>query len=217
MNRTGISALTLGVAALLTGTQRAASPIAIVNVPSILGNIPQYMSADSLLTKQSQVYETLYQNEADSLQTASAKLQQNAIGVSPTTRDAQQKKLAAQFDSLQIKRADYGKKLQDLRDQLEQPIEDHVRDVIEAQRLIGGYSVVLNYNVEGSAIVAVDKTLDITLKVLDALKSSPWTPAAVPPVSQPAGATTPPPAGGGKNATGTGTAGSGGRGGGGGI
>jgi hypothetical protein len=74
-----------------------------------------------------------------------------------------------------------------------QPILDRVKGAIEDVRVEGGYSFILNAD-EGSSIVAMDKNLDLTEKVLAKLRSGgaatkPTTPA---PAGAPSGVTRPP-------------------------
>ena len=75
-----------------------------------------------------------------------------------------------------------------------QPILDRVKQAIEDLRIEGGYSFVLNVD-QGSSIVAMDKNLDITDRVLAKLRGS--TQAAAPrpatgaPAATPSGVTRP--------------------------
>jgi len=75
-----------------------------------------------------------------------------------------------------------------------QPILDRVKQAIEDLRIEGGYSFVFNAD-QGSSIVAMDKNLDITDRVLAKLRGSTATTAPRPttgaPTAAPSGVTRP--------------------------
>ena len=75
-----------------------------------------------------------------------------------------------------------------------QPILDRVKQAIEDVRIEGGYAMVFNAD-QGSAIVAMDKNLDITDRVLAKLRSSTASaapkPASGAPTAAPSGVTRP--------------------------
>jgi outer membrane protein len=76
--------------------------------------------------------------------------------------------------------------------QLVKPIMERVQGVIEAIRTEDGYAMILDVGAQASVVVAADKRLDLTERVLARLKSQgPGPVAPVGAVPQPAGVTRP--------------------------
>jgi outer membrane protein len=76
--------------------------------------------------------------------------------------------------------------------ELVKPIMQRVQTVIEAIRSEDGYSVILDVGAQSSVVVAADKRLDLTDRVLARLKSQAPAPASpVGAIPQPAGVTRP--------------------------
>ncbi len=78
--------------------------------------------------------------------------------------------------AIQTKEAEYQRRTRELEQkaqqrqgELVQPILDRVKAAIEDLRIEGGYSFVFNAD-QGSSIVAMDKNLDITDRVLAKLR-----------------------------------------------
>ena len=75
--------------------------------------------------------------------------------------------------------------------ELVKPIMQRVQTVIEAIRAEDGYAVILDVGSQVSVVVAADKKLDLTDRVLARLKAQGTPPATSSTVPQPAGVTRP--------------------------
>ena len=57
--------------------------------------------------------------------------------------------------------------------ELLEPIQSRINSVIEGIRAAGGYAIIFDVSAPNSGIVTADRTLDLTAKVLQQLKSGP--------------------------------------------
>ena len=96
------------------------------------------------------------------------------------TLNEQQKEIVSKQQEYQRRTAELEQKAQARQNELVQPILDKVKAAIEEVRVEGGYAMIFNAD-QGSPIVAVDKSLNVTEKVLSKLKgTTAAAPAAAP-------------------------------------
>lgn len=152
----------------------------------ILDQAPGREAAQSQFEKDAQVYQAEMKRMSDSLDAMVAAFQKSQASMTATARDARQKELQAKNAEYQRRSADLQQKAQARQGELVQPILDKVKGAIEDVRVEGGYSFILNAD-EGSSIVAMDKNLDLTERVLAKLRAGAGT-AAKPATPAPAGA-----------------------------
>ena len=147
--------------------------VAFVKARSVLQGMPGYAKAESTYTKEAQAA----QAQADRIQatwdsTAAAYNQSKAM-LSQSQRDAREKALKAQGDSLQGR-------LQALRDKVDAkerelltPMQTRLQAIIDGIRAEGNFAMVIDLDNPASAnIVSYDKSLDITDRVLRRLLQS---------------------------------------------
>lgn len=99
--------------------------------------------------------------------------------LSATNRAAERKKLSDQQDALEKRQQDIQTKAQDRRTQLVSPIESRITAVIEGIRAENNCAMIFDVAVDGNAILAADKSLDLTAKVIERLRGA-TAPAAKP-------------------------------------
>jgi outer membrane protein len=104
-----------------------------------------------------------------------------ARGTAVRTREAEYQNRARALDST----------MQTRQAELVRPIMDQVQKVIEAIRTEDGYSMILDVGSQASVVVAADKKLDLTDRVLARLKTMPPPNVTGGPVTTPAGVTRP--------------------------
>ena len=167
----------LGVVALLCSApavataQTAAQRFAYVNTQLILQAAPGRTEAQA-------------KKLTDSLQVLTAAFQKEEPGLSPQARDTRIK-------ALRERETEFEGRVQKLREQaqqreaeLMQPVIDNVKKVLEDFRAENNYTFIFDV-AQGSVIVAADKNLDVTERVVAKLRlSAPKTTA------KPAGPTT---------------------------
>lgn len=192
--RVAIAALVFVAAFSGRSSAQTAQKLAYIRSSAVLEQAPGRVEAEAQLDRETGVYRAEIKRMSDSLNTLAVAFDKVAASLSPTAR-------AARTTDLQTKQADYQRRTQALEQraqqrqaELAQPIYDRVKLAIEDVRVEGGYSFVFN-NDQGTPIMAADKNLDITDRVIAKLRSAPAV-VARPASSAPApGAPAPAPAG----------------------
>lgn len=176
--RSTFSAAALGLA-LLTGAgfAQAQSPssfkIAYINSQVLMDAAPGRPAADSALNKMGEGFGATLAKLQDSAQKMLANYQKNEPKLTAAAKDKAQKELTEMETELQAKQQQFQQQFNARRQELLAPITDAVKQVIDDIRVEGGYAMILD-NVPGqSNIVAADKNLDITDKVVSRLKATP--------------------------------------------
>jgi outer membrane protein len=170
---------------------------AFIRSSALLEQAPGRVEAEAQFDRETGTYRSEIERMNDSLKTLVAAFEKAAPGLTPAAR-------TARTTDLQKRQAEYQRRTQSLEQraqqrqaELVQPIYDRVKLAIEDVRVEGGYSFIFN-NDQGSPIMAADKNLDVTDRVIAKLRASvPVAPAAVRPAVTPpaAGAPAPAPAG----------------------
>jgi outer membrane protein len=168
------------------GASAQGQKIGYIRSSVILEQAPGREAAQSQFEKDTQGYSDQIKRMSDSLDAMVAAFQKSQASMTAAARDARQKELQAKNTEYQRRSADLQQKAQQRQNELVQPILDRVKGAIEDVRLEGGYSFILNAD-EGSPIVAMDKNLDLTERVLAKLRAGAGT-AAKPTAPAPAGA-----------------------------
>lgn len=180
--------------------------MAYVNTQAVLANAPGRAEAEAAFEKEMTGMRAQVQKLTDSLTT----LQEAYAKEEPTLAAAAKE---TKLKALRDKQADFQGQVQKLNDQagqkeaeLMQPIMDAVRRALDDVRAEGGYAFIFDVS-QGQFIVAADKNLDVTDRVVAKLRLAapkvaapkPAAPAAAKPpatgpAAAPAGVTKRPPA-----------------------
>lgn len=194
------SAAYLGVVALLCSVsavapaQTAAQKFAYVNTQIILQQAPGRTEAAEAFQKEYVTLEAQATKLTDSLRVLSAAFQKEEPGLSPQAREARIK-------TLRDRETEFEGRVQKLREQAQQkeaelmePIIENIKKVLEDFRTENNYTFIFDV-AQGSVIVAADKNLDVTDRVVAKLRLSAPKAAAKPagPTTSPAGITKKPP------------------------
>jgi len=178
-------------------TAQPAAPVTVkigyINSALLLQEAPGRAEAEAQFDREVGAYRTQLQRMNDSLNTLMAAFDRDAAKLDTTTRAARGKIIRDRETEYQARARGLDSTMQARQAQLVKPIMERVQSVIEAIRQEDGYSMILDVGAQASVVVAADKRLDLTDRVLSRLKSQgapPATPAsgAVP---QPAGVTRP--------------------------
>lgn len=167
--------------------------IGYINSAQLLQEAPGRAEAEAQFDREVGAYRTQLQRMNDSLNTLMAAFDRDAAKLDTATRAARGKAIRDRETEYQTRARGLDSTMQARQAQLVKPIMERVQAVIEAIRQEDGYSMILDVGAQASVVVAADKRLDLTDRVLARLKSQgapPATPAsgAVP---QPAGVTRP--------------------------
>ena len=131
-------------AAPLAAQQGGGAKVAYVNTQAILKATPGYAQAESTFAKELETYRGEVQKLQASLDSAASDFEQQSVLLSPAaTRERE----------------------------LLDPIQSKVNSVIEGMRASGNYAMIFDVSAPNSGIVTADKSLDLTQKVIQQLKS----------------------------------------------
>ena|SRR5438309_3485675 len=176
------------------GSSAAATPskIGYINSAVILQQAPGRAEAEAQFDREVGVYRQQIQRMDDSLKTLMATFDRDAPKLDSVTREARRTSIGQREVEYQNRARGLDSTMQARQAELVKPIMQRVQTVIEAIRAEDGYAVILDVGAQVSVVVAADKKLDLTDRVLARLKTQ-----GTPPVSssstvpQPAGVTRP--------------------------
>ena len=176
------------------GSSAAATPskIGYINSAVILQQAPGRAEAEAQFDREVGVYRQQIQRMDDSLKTLMAAFDRDAPKLDSVTREARRTSIGQREVEYQNRARGLDSTMQARQAELVKPIMQRVQTVIEAIRAEDGYAVILDVGAQVSVVVAADKKLDLTDRVLARLKTQ-----GTPPVSssstvpQPAGVTRP--------------------------
>jgi outer membrane protein len=167
-----LAALTLGTAApAVAQATPAGTKIAFVNSQRILRETPGYAQEETTFTKELAGFRNEVQQLQAKLDSAAADFQQQGTLLSPTAREAKRKQLETQQADLEQKTQDLQQRAASRERELLDPIQNRVSAVVEQIRSAGGYAMIFDVGTPGTSVVAADKTLDLSDRVIAQLKS----------------------------------------------
>jgi outer membrane protein len=145
--------------------------LAYVNTQAILKSTPGYAQAESTFTKELQTYRGEVQKLQASLDSSASDFEQQSVMLSPTQRAAKRKDLEGQQQKLEQRTQELQQRAASRERELLDPIQTKVNGVIEGIRASGNYAMIFDVSAPNSGIVTADKSLDLTDKVIQQLKS----------------------------------------------
>jgi len=163
-------ALTL-LAVMALPADAQGSKVAYVQTALLLDQAPGRAEAEAQFEKETGGYRDQIKRMSDSLDAMVSGFQKRQASLTAATRDAQAKEIQSRQQEYQRRTAELEQKAQGRQNELVQPILDKVKAAIEEVRVEGGYAMIFNAD-QGSPIVAVDKSLNVTDKVLSKLKGA---------------------------------------------
>src|SRR5256714_5576501 len=193
------SSVALAASLIAIGTMGAqasaatASPtkIGYINSAVILQQAPGRAEAEAQFEKEVGVYRQQIQRMDDSLKTLMASFDRDAPKLDSVTREARRTSIGQREVEYQSRARGLDSTMQARQAQLVKPIMERVQTVIETIRAEDGYAVILDVGAQVSVVVAADKKLDLTDRVLARLRSQGTPPATAGAIPQPAGVTRP--------------------------
>jgi outer membrane protein len=168
--------------------------VAYVQTSLLLDQAPGRAEAEAQFERETGGYRDQIKRMSDSLDALISGFQKRQASLAATTRDAQAKDIQSKQAEYQRRTQELEQKAQGRQTELVQPILDKVKAAIEEVRVEGGYAMIFNAD-QGSPIVAVDKSLNVTDRVLSKLKgttaSAPTAPRPSSAAPAPSGVTRP--------------------------
>jgi outer membrane protein len=155
----------------LAAQQSGGGKVAYVNTQAILKATPGYASAESTFTKELETYRGEVQKLQATLDSAASDFEQQSVLLSPTQRAAKRKDLEGQQKKLETRTQELQTRAATRERELLDPIQSKVNSVIEGMRASGNYAIIFDVSAPNSGIVTADKSLDLTQKVIQQLKT----------------------------------------------
>jgi outer membrane protein len=167
--------------------------IGYINSALLLQQAPGRAEAEAQFDREVGAYRQQLSRMNDSLTALMAAFDRDAAKLDTTTRASRGKAIRDREALYQDRARGLDSTMQARQAQLVKPIMERVQGVIESIRSEDGYSMILDVGAQASVVVAADKRLDLTDRVLARLKSQgpPPAPPASGAVPQPAGVTRP--------------------------
>jgi outer membrane protein len=162
---------TLLAAAPAAAQQGGGAKLAYVNTQAILKSTPGYAQAESTFTKELATYRGEVQKLQATLDSAASDFEQQSVLLSPTQRAAKRKDLQGQQQQLEQRTQELQQKAATRERELLDPIQTKVNSVIEGVRASGNYAMIFDVSAPNSGIVTADKSLDLTQKIIQQLKT----------------------------------------------
>jgi outer membrane protein len=155
----------------LAAQQSGGGKVAYVNTQAILKATPGYASAESTFTKELETYRGEVQKLQATLDSAASDFEQQSVLLSPTQRAAKRKDLEGQQKKLETRTQELQQRAATRERELLDPIQSKVNSVIEGMRASGNFAIIFDVSAPNSGIVTADKSLDLTQKVIQQLKT----------------------------------------------
>lgn len=186
-------ALIVGAVAASSAFAQAGPKLGFINSAAILSEAPGRAEAETRFKNEVTAYQAQLQRMSDSLQTMAATFDKDATRLDSATRASRAKVIQDREADYQNRARQLDQQMQNRQAELIRPIMENLQKVIEQVRAEENYAMIFDVASQTSVIVAADKSLDITQKVLARVKAAPAPkPAASGAVSpQPAGVTAP--------------------------
>lgn len=145
--------------------------VAYVQTSVLLDQAPGRAEAEAQFDKETGTYRDQIKRMSDSLNAMVSAFEKRQATLAAAAREAQAKDISAKQQEFQRRTQELEQKAQGRQNELVQPILDKVKQAIEDVRVEGGYAMIFNAD-QGSPIVAVDKNLNVTDRVLARLKGT---------------------------------------------
>lgn len=178
--------------------QGATVKVAYVDTRELLDKAPGRTDADAQWKKEAQGMQDQVTRMQDSLQAMITAYQKAEPTLTAPQRETRQKTIGDKEQEYQTRTQALDLQAQQRQAQLLQPIIEQIKVALEDIRKEEGLTMILDVGSQGNPIVAIDKNLNITDKVLVKLRAMPvpqvakpaapaTQPAAKPPTAAPAG------------------------------
>lgn len=187
------SLIVVGTAAAQAQGTAVPAKIAYINSALLLQQAPGRAEAEAQFEREVGVYRQQIQRMDDSLRTLVVAFDRDAPKLDSVARETRRRSIGQREVEYQTRARGLDSTMQARQAQLVKPIMERVQGVIEAIRTEDGYAMIFDVGAQASVVVAADKKLDLTERVLARLKSQGIPPAAPASgaVPQPAGVTRP--------------------------
>jgi outer membrane protein len=181
ITRAGAMALGFLILAAAGAAAQSAIKIGYIKSQTILANAPGRAAAESQFEKEMATYRAQVQRMGDSLNTMIADYNKQEVSLSPQAKETRQKDIRTKEEEYQRRTQELQQQVRQREAELVRPIMEQINKVIDELRAEEGYTMIFDAENQAGVVVAADKNLDLTEKVLARLRAAgPPTSAARP-------------------------------------
>ncbi len=163
----------LAAAAPLAAQGAAAPKFAYVDTRLILEQAPGRADIEAVLQKEVDAIQVEVKRMQDSLQAMMTKFDKDQATLTLAEKESCTKTLSQRQSEYQQRTQELQQKAQARQQELVQPLLDQVKLVLEDVRQELGYAMVFDISGQGASIVAADKNLNISDRVIAKLRTMP--------------------------------------------
>jgi len=197
-----LSGSLLALAGGSSAAQQPASRVAYVNPQALFENAPGRAEAEAAFRKETERFRTELSRMNEQLTQLMSDYQKSEAKLPAADKERRQRVITAKEDSLRARQQQLEQQASQRQSELMAPIMESVRKVLEDIRAEDGYAMIFSSEPGASPILAADKNLDITERVVARLKTVAAAKATAPaqkpagaPANAPSGVTRPKPPG----------------------
>jgi outer membrane protein len=143
---------------------------AYVNSQRLIAEAPGTREAQQTLETEMQRFRTELETLESELETLQANFERQQSTLSPAVRQQRQQEMQQKFMAYQQRRMQLEETVQQRQAELVEPIMKRITDTIEQMRRDGGYAMI--FDTSAGALITADPSLDLTDRVLTALRTS---------------------------------------------
>lgn len=164
----------LVLAAMPAGLEaQGGQKIAYINARAVLLATPGYAQAESTYNRDLASFRSEVDKLQAALDSAAADFEQKSVMLSATAKTAKRRDLEAQRGKFEQRATELRDKAVQREQELLSPLHGRVNEAIESVRVDGGFALIFDVSANEGLIVAVDKSLELTQKVIDKIKAKP--------------------------------------------
>ncbi|MDQ6887226.1 MAG: OmpH family outer membrane protein [Gemmatimonadota bacterium] len=167
----------LSTAALVTGgvtvaTAQSAPKIAYIRSQDVLAVAPGRAEAEAQFQKELAGYRSEITRMGDSLQAMIADYNKAEVTLSLPAKQTRQADIRKREDAYQQRRQQLEQQASQREAELVRPIMAQIQQIIQSVRDEDGYAMIFDAQSQAGAVVAADKNLDITDKIITRVKAA---------------------------------------------
>lgn len=170
MRRTSLALMALAFLLSAAALEAQALKIGYINSQEILASAPGAEEASQRFDQEMQGYQAEIQQLESELDGMQQQLAQQQLTLSPEARANREQQLNLKVEEYQQRTGELEQLAAQRRAALIQPVMDNITQIIEAVRVEGAYSLILD--VVAGSIIAADPSLDLTQEIITRLQAA---------------------------------------------
>jgi Skp family chaperone for outer membrane proteins len=160
------------IAPLMAVQAQAQQKFAYIDSRDILSKAPATPGVQAVMQREGAAMQAVAQRMSDSLETLTTKFTKEQATLGAEKREARIKEINDKQGEFQVRYEQLRQQAQDREAELMQPVLDQIKLVLEDLRVELGYTMIFDIS-QSAAIVAADKNLNISDRVVAKLRTMP--------------------------------------------